>query len=248
MKTLFAAMCVLALSYGSAVSGDFPPEAAYLFFVGGEPAGRTDIVLTAVEGRYVFESQFKVRFGEENHTLTCRTELDRKTLRPLLFKYEGDRNGTTLSGTLKLDADSVRAVQEAAGRPLRKREPWTEGTMIFQNYVIEHMAAIGRRLSESGKVYDRFPLLFPTEMMTTTALAVVESELELPVASGVVVCKKYAVSLQNSFPFYLYVASKDNSLIYLDFPANKTEVFLRGAFGDRPKTKYTLEKEPDSQE
>jgi hypothetical protein len=118
---------------------------------------------------------------------------------------------------------------------------------IFQNYVTEHLVVMARRLTESGKAYDRFAILFPTEMMSTRALATVESELELAARSTPLVCRKYAVSLENSFPFYMYVESKRNLLVYMDFPANRTEVFLQSEFGDHPEVRYEPERSPDDE-
>jgi hypothetical protein len=244
-RAVSAVLCFLAATPCLAASGDFPSSATYLFFVSGKPSGRIDVTTAAEDGRYVFTSKFEVLTGEETHSLSSRTEVDKKTLRPLLFQYEGERNGHPMSGKLDLEPDSIRAVQDIAGRLTRKRVPWADGTMVFQNYVTEHLMVLARHVSESGKAFEHFVILFPTEMITTPALATIESEVELAARQAPVVCKKYMVSIQNSYPFYLYVESKSNALIYLEFPVSGTEVFLKSAFGDHPEPRY---KEPPKTE
>ena len=236
--------CVASLGPGAPATDDFAPHTTYLFFVDGASAGTSDITLTAEGGKYVFTSTSRIQVGEEAHSLSCRTEFEKTTLRPLRFRYEGERNAVTLSGNVELGPDSVRAVLEVGGTKMPSRSPWTDGTVVFQNYVPEHLAVLARRLAVSDKPYERFVFLFPSEMMTTPALAIVESEIELATRPKPTVCRKFAVSVQNSAPFDLYVDSERNSRVYMDFRIAKTEVFLHSAFGDQPHTRYGTPPEP----
>lgn len=253
LRPLLAAVCVSAACVafpGPNARGaeDFPRSATYLFFTNGELLGKSKITVAVENGRYVFTSKSEIKTGEESQSLSCRTEIDRTELRPIEFRYEGTQSGGRISGTVTLGPDSVRAALETAGHTRRTRLEWTEGMVLFQNYVPEHLAVLARRLALSTKAFERFFVLFPSDMVSSQAVATADSEIELAARPAPVICRKYVVSIRNSSPFYLYLESKHNSLVYMDFPANRTEVFLESVFGEHPATRYTVPVQPESVE
>lgn len=241
-----ALACVFSLGGTAEKTGGSSGETAYLFFTQGTQVGRCDIRVTQSANAHVFESVTEIRFGEDRIALENRTEYDKKTLRPLLYRYKGERAGESLSGTIRCSADSVRAQLEAKGQHTTVQIPWTDDLMIFQNYVPEHLLAMARRLGDSGKSFSRYRVLFPSDMMATSAAASAETEIEVPIKPPVV-CTIYAVGLENSPPFYLYYDIEGKSLIYIDFPATQTEVFLERAFEGNVRTKYKAPPPPDAE-
>ncbi len=237
------------VSFGPSAWGadDFPSKATYLFFIQGAPAGKSDIAFAGENGAYVFTSTTEVALGEQRHSLSCRSEFDKNTLRPRLFRYEGTRGGESVSGSIRLDPDSIRASLEVSGTQTSSRMLWVDGTFVFQNYVPEHLAVLARYLAASPKAFERFSILFPSDMMAAPGIATIETEVELATRSAPIVCKIYSVTLQNSAPFYLFVDSKRNSLVYMDFPVTQTEVFLESAFGSHPGTQYSAPRKPGSE-
>ena len=87
-----------------------------------------------------------------------------------------------------------------------------------------------------------FKLFFPIDFNPGSVLALLESEVEID-TSPRSVCKKYHFEIDRGTPFYGYIDPKRNLLLYMDFPATNTEIFLEGAFVDAPVTKYVR---PDS--
>ena len=247
-KTFLATLCVAVLTGGQAASEEFPSQATYLFYVQGALAGKSDIAFTTEGTAYVFASTTEVGLGGSRQSFSCRSEFDKNTLRPRFFRYEGTQDGKDFSGTVRFDADSAKSTRERSGLKTSSRVPWSDASFVFENYVPEHLAVLVRQLAASGRDTQRLSVLLPSQMMLSPGLAAIESEVEIPTRPAPVVCKKYIVSLQNTSPFYLYLHPKQNSLIYMDFPANQTEVFLESAFGNEPKTRYKAPSKPQSQD
>jgi hypothetical protein len=237
--TSWAAGVGIAIAWaGSFGAAEFPAKSTYLFFVQGKSAGKSEIACTEESGAYVFNSTSEVAFSEYTHTLTCRTEFDKKTLRARLFRYKGVRMGESLSGTVRIEGGLANGDLEAGGTSFSARAQWVDPTFLFQNYVPEHLAILARHLAASDQPYTRFTMVFPSDMMSLSGIATVESEVELATRPSPAVCKKYVVTFQNSAPFALYIDRKRNLPIYMDFPAVQAEVFLQSAYGDHPATRY----------
>jgi hypothetical protein len=229
---------------GSFGAAEFPAKATYLFFVQGTPAGKSEIECVQKDGAYVFSSTSSVVHGEFAETLSCRTEFDQKTLRPRLFQYKGVLSGESLSGTIRVDGDSAFSDVKTGANSFSVRVRWTDPTLVFQNYVPEHLVVLAHHLAASETLAQRFTILFPSDMMFVPGAAEVASEVELATRPSPAVCRKFVVAFQSSLPFYLYVDRKRNLPVYMDFPGVQTEMFLQSAFGDHPGTKYTPPKEP----
>lgn len=237
-RIMLLVLAALWLACGTAFSAGFPAKATYLFFIKGVPAGRSDIECTTEGGAYVFRSTSKVTIGQITDSLTCRTEFDQKTLRPRLFQYKGVLSGEQASGTIRIDADSAVSSTVKAGYPLSARLKWTDPTLIFQNFTPEHLVVLSRFLTASDAITRRFTVLFPADMMFVPTVSEVASELEIPTRPVPSICKKFGISIQSSFPFYMYVDPKQSLPVYMDFLGVQTEMFLQSAFGDHPPTKY----------
>jgi len=246
--TAWAAGLVVATAWaGSSPAVDFPVKATYLFFIQGIPAGRSDIECSAEGGAYVFRSTSRVTHGEFADTLSCRSAFDKKTLRPRSFEYKGVLAGQAVTGTIRVEGDSAFSRTETGANSFSVRVGWTEPTLVFQSFVPEHLVVLSRFLTASDALVRRFNILFPVDMMFTTAIGEVASELELATGSSTTICKKFGLAIQGSLPFYVFVDKKKNLPVYMDFPGVQTEMFLQSAFGDHPTTKYTPPPSPGVQ-
>ncbi len=221
-----------------------PSKATYLYFVQGQPAGRAEIQTTQEGGAYVVTSTSKIEFIDFNQTLSCRTEFEKATRRPTLFRYDGVRNKEKMSGTVRIGNGAAEGKLEAGETPYSGRVTWKDPTYLFQDYVPDHLMMMARDLLALEKESSAFSVLFPSSMVLLPAVASNESEIELPVRPKPVVCRKFGIGFQNAAPFFVYVDSKQGIPIYLDFPAVQTEVFLQGTFGDHPATKYVAPPQP----
>lgn len=240
------ALTLLAAGSQLALPAEFPSKITYLFYVQGRFAGQSDVTVTLENGVYVFSSSQEVGFGDYSQKLACRTELDGRTLRARSFHYEGGRQGESVSGTVRVDADSAKGELEAKGTPYTSRIAWVDPTFFFENYVPEHLILIGRHATASKKLQTRFSVVFPSDMVSLTAVAATESEVEIATRPRPTVCNKYGVAFQNSAPFFLYVDPDRNIPVYMDFPATQTEVFLKEAFGEHPAPRYKTPTSPQS--
>ena len=245
MKRIGLLVLLLAAAGALSASGaDLPSKMTYLFFVQGKPAGRSDITTALQDGAYVISSSEDVVFGEFHQKLECRTEVDPRTLRARSFRFEGTRQGEPVSGVVKAEGDSVVGKLETKGVPYTGKAAWNDATFFFENYVSEHLVLVGRHLAASTKRQTKFTLVFPSDMLSLSAVAEKDSEIEIPARPSPVVCTKYAVALQNASPFLLFVDSQRKIPVYMVFPATQTEVFLREVFGDHPQTNYSPPSEP----
>jgi hypothetical protein len=236
--------CIAWSGAGASGARDFAADATYLFFVKGELAGKSEVKAELSNGTLVLESTTETQIGEGWMSLKNRTEYERKTLRPRLYRYEGSRAGESMSGTIRFQPDSIRAELEVGGTDMTAKVAWTDGTVIFQNYVPEHLLVMARELADSNRAFRRFRVLFPADMMTAQGFGSAETEFELPIRPPVV-CMVYTVSLETSPPFFLYYDREGKALVYIDFPSTETEVFLQSVFGDQPKSKYSPPPAPE---
>ena len=240
------AFALLAAGSELVLPAEFPSKMTYLYYVQGRIAGRSEVNVTLENGVYVFSSSQEVESGDFKQKLACRTELDGRTLRARSFHYEGVRQGESVSGTVRVEADSAKGELEANGSPYTGRTAWVDPTFFFENYVPEHLIFIGRHAAASKKLQTKFSVVFPSDMVSLPAAAATESEVEISTRPSPTVCNKYAVGFQGSSPFYLYVDPDRNVPIYVDFPAVQTEAFLKEAFGEHPTPKYTAQPSPQT--
>jgi hypothetical protein len=250
MKPIFAlgtAALALFAGPGPARPAELPPKMTYLFFVEGKPAGSSEITTTLKNGVYLVSSTEDVAFTEFSQRLTCRTELDARTLRARSFHYEGTRNGESMSGTVRIEGKAALGEMKTGETSYDGSTAWGDSSFFFQNYVPEHLVLISRFVAKYAKPQTKVGVVFPSDMMATSAAAGLESEIEIPTRPRPSVCVRYAVAFQNSAPFYLFVDPERSVPVYMIFPATKTEIFLKEAFGDRPTPNYRAQVAPESE-
>ncbi len=240
----YLVLALIAAAVLPAVSAELPSKITYLFFVQGNPAGRSDMTVTLRNGIYTISSSEDVAFTGFQQKLACRTELDGRTLRARSFHFEGVRQGEPVSGTVQAEGDSVRGKFETKGVPYTGKAPWNDATFFFENYVPEHLMLIGRHIAASTKLQTKFMVVFPSEMIALSGVGSAESEIEIPAGPAPIICNKYAVGFQNAAPFYLFFDPQRRMPVYMVFPATQTEIFLLEAFGEKPRPNYIPPKTP----
>ena len=217
--------------------GMFPPEITYRIYIYGELAGKNVVKITDEGDAVVFESHSKVEIDDFALDLRCRTVVGRSDLRPRAFSYEGLRNGMEVSGSVRFDGESVTADHVAAGTEYSTKKNVEGKVALFENYMIEHQLLLLNTVARSDEPYQRFKLFFPIDFNPGSVLALLESEVELDTTPRSV-CKKYHFEIERGSAFYGYIDLKRNLVVYMDFPATSTEIFLESAFTDTPGTKY----------
>lgn len=237
---------LLGLGAAPARAGESAREFTFNIYVYGQLAGTDMIQMEEKADAIIFKSRSQLRYADYAVDLKVKTEVDRETLAPRYYTYEGTRTGQTISGTLWTRGDSVIADLVENGNHFPSGKRITPPTFLFENYVIEHQFVLLRAIARADAPYFRFSLLFPSDFTSASCIATVESEVELDTRPSPTVCRKYQISIQNSSPFFGYFDDVRRMPIYLDFPASNTEIFLKSAFGPSPKTKYTPPRAPES--
>jgi hypothetical protein len=240
----YLALALIAAAVRPAATAELPAKITYLFFVQGKPAGRSDVAITLRGGVYTISSSQDVGFADYRQKLSCRTELDGRTLRERSFHFEGVRQGEAVSGTVQAEGDSARGKFESKGVPYTGKTAWNDATFFFENYVPEHLVLIGRHIAASTKLQTKFAVVFPSDMITLPGTATAESEIEVPAKPAPIICTKYVIGFQNAAPFYLFVDPERNIPVYMVFPATQTEIFLMEAFGENPTPNYLAPSAP----
>lgn len=230
------------LSAVTARPGMFPSAMTYRIYIYGELAGTDMVKITEKGDAVIFESHSKVEMDDFALDLRCRTVVARNDLRPRAFSYEGQRNGMQVSGSVRFDGESVTADHVAEGTEFSTKKNVEGLVVVFENYMIEHQLLLLNTVVRSKEPFQRFKLFFPIDFNPGSILALLESEVEIDTTPRSV-CKKYHFEIERGSPFYGYLDTKRNLLVYMDFPATNTEIFLEGSFDGAPVTKYVR---PDS--
>ncbi|UCG50393.1 MAG: hypothetical protein JSW58_09255 [Candidatus Latescibacterota bacterium] len=230
---------------GTSQAMDLPATATYLFYIQGQYAGKSDFEITQADDILIFKSKSTIKFEDYSQDLTCRTEIDKTTLRPRFFEYKGQHGDESVSGTVWIEGDSISGHTEVSGDQFPSSGRFKDPTYLFQNYVAEHQIVIAQAIDASKDPFLRFHVLLPSDFMTLPAVAALESEIEMALDPKPVVCKKYVVSMQNSSAYLIYYDPNRKMPVYLDFPSVMTEVFLENAYGGKPVAKYEPPKEPE---
>ncbi len=233
---------LVMLAAVTARPGMFPPEITYRIYIYGELAGKDVVKITEKGDAVVFESHCKVEMDDFVLDLRCRTVVGRSDLRPRAFSYKGLRNGMQVSGSVRFDGESVTADHVAAGTEFSTQKKIAGKVVLFENYMIEHQLLLLNTVARSDEPFQRFNLFFPIDFNLGSVLALLESEVEIDTVPRTV-CKKYHFEIDHGDGFYGYLDPKRNLVVYMDFPATGTEIFLEGAFDGAPATKYVR---PDS--
>ncbi len=245
LRTVLSFVAFFMVGIGFAHAGSTPSEVTYLYFIQGNYAGKSVVEITEKSDIYVYTSTSEIKFGDFAQTLSCRTEIEKTTLRPRFFRYEGVLNGGAVSGTLRVEGDTLHAETEIDGDRFASTKEFIDPSCLFQDYIPEHQIVILNKILAVDEMFVRFNVLLPSNQMSLAAVITIESELELPTHPRPTVGKKYAISIQNSSTYYSYLDPKRNIPVYMDFPVSQTEVFLEGAFGENPRPKYVAPEEPE---
>jgi len=243
-KTILTVLLIVCFSGIASHSTELPSSATYVFYIQGEYAGKCAIDLAEDGDLVVFKSTTDIHFDDYKLALTSRTEIEKGTLRPRFFEYEGVRMGKKISGTTWSEGDSIAADNAIDGEHFPSGARFDGAVYLFENYVSEHQIVLAWAIDKSKEPFMRFNVLLPSEFITLPSLATLDSEIELPTAPNPTVCKKYGVAMKNSGPYYTYYDPKRRMPVYMDFPSANTEVFLEGTYEGTPQTKYVRPEEP----
>ena len=215
-----------------------PEQLTYLVFASGKPAGRTAVTIYAEGGSMVFESETEMDTGTYEHSLSCRTEIDPETFRPLLFTYNGRMNHIPVSGRIWTRGDSIFGETLEA----QERDPsfmWSNMFVLFvQDYIVEHQIVTANAIAAEGGLYRRFMVLLPSDFQNLLSIGALESELAFETPQGSLVCKKYRVTYAGRGAYFVYFDAKRRLPVYIEYPEGLVEFFLVDAFGPRPTPKY----------
>jgi hypothetical protein len=242
-RLIITAFFIVCLAFAGSLSAELPSKATYLFYIQGGYAGKCDIVFGEDGDLLVFESTTVVDWDDYKLNLTSRTKIEKETLRPRSFEYKGVRLGQEISGTVWVNGDSISANNAVDGDNFPSGGRMVGPTYFFENYVSDHQIVIAWAMDKANEPFLRFTIFLPSEFMSLASVSTLDSEIELPTSPAPSICKKYAIAMKNSTPYFTYYDPKRRIPVYMDFPSASTEVFLESAYGDKPVAKYERPKE-----
>jgi hypothetical protein len=231
----------------TAQAGRFPTEKlTYVYYIKGQKAGTCSVEFEEKAKAYATHSKTSVRTGPFKQELDCYTEWDKESLVPLYYSFKGTAGGKEVSGTIEFTDYEAVGDMNLGGTPVPSRRRFMGNFVIFENYVASHAAVLFASVAEKAD-FTRFELFFPMEFGKAPAVAQFISELEVNVKPKPVVCKKLHLTIQRSADTFLALFDEASQrLLYIDFPAAETEVFLESAYGKNPPMKYEPEDEDGS--
>jgi len=227
--------CALVLLAGAALAhaGEFPGKATYLFYINGKYAGKSVIKTKVTAKSVVFESTSKLAWDEYAHDFACVTEVDKESLGPRRFTFDGVKMKKRFFGSIEVRKDSAFADFHLDEAKYSSKSYIGPKAAFVEGYVPEHAMVLARILMGTEDPYFRFTTFLPSDFMTASTLALMESEAIVP-ATPPLACRKYSISPQNSGAYLMFVDPKTARLVYMAFPTSRTEVFLVEAFGEEP--------------
>ncbi|UCH84617.1 MAG: hypothetical protein JSW50_02675 [Candidatus Latescibacterota bacterium] len=245
MKRILMIIFTIVL-FGALVpsAAELPEKVTYLFYIQGEYAGKCVVGIGEDGDAHVFESTSEIKFEEYKLQISSRTEIEKESLRPRFFRYEGVRSGMKFEGTLWTDGDSISADNALDGEHFKSGERMEGPVYLFENYVSDHQIVLAWAIDKATDPYLHFSVLLPSDFMSFPTVATLDSEIEIATSPKPTVCNKYAVAMKNSAPYFTYFDPKTRIPVYMDFPSATTEVFLESAFKGNLKPKYVKPKEP----
>ena len=240
--TLLLVMVTL-LATGTASAGDWPSELRYVFYIAGKPSGENVMKFTESGDRLLIDTTCNVDFIDYHLDFKSRTEVDKETLAPLYYSFEGTKGEQAWSGLVTIDGDSVSGHLELDGNtfPSARR---IEGLKFwFENYVTAHQILFMRRAAATESKSLKFTAFMPSDFIPAPASIELQTELEFTRSKKPIYCESYFVSLKNSEPWAVYYSPDMGLPIYFNFIASRTEVFLASEFESPPKTIYKMTEE-----
>lgn len=216
----------------------FPKELVYRFYAGGQYLGKCEIKSGEKDGAYTFDSRSEMRNGEFYQNLECYSEFDKETLAPRYYSYHGTKAGAKVGGSLDFTPGQISGDIEVNGDSFPSKLAVGDHIVLFENYVLEHQTILLATLARSSDPLMRFSIFFPSDFTPAPCVAMVESDVELPLRPKPTVCRKYSVTIQPSETFYGYFDPEQQVAVYMDYPRSSIEIFLESAWGDNPPLKY----------
>lgn len=242
MRKITLLLGLLGLAAGLAARSPraevFPEELVYRYYVRGHYAGRCVIESVEKEETFSFNSKSEVQTAQLPQTLECYSEFDRETLAPRYYSYRGTKGGSAISGAMDFTPTLVKGTVEINDDAFPSKLDLKDQTILFENYVMEHQTIMLATLARSSEPFIRFSLFFPSDFTSASCVAMIESEVELPLRPKPTVCQKFSITIQSSDTFYGYFDPDRRLAVYMDYPASAVEIFLESAWGDNPPQKY----------
>lgn len=240
MKKIALVMCIfIMLSPISGKGAKLPDKATYHLFTNGISVGTNKIETTQKDGRIIITSQTSYSFEGNELELKCKTVADAKTFQTLHVTYEGKRSGKPISGDFTLDGDTLMGTMTEGDNEFPFNAKLSgNGTFAMQENTMEHMMLLMQSFVPTGEFMKKYELFFPVYTTIGNTDAYFESERELPVGEGSLICKKVTMRMQLSDMFILFVDPDTNLPVYALYPSTKWEAFLESCFGEDPLTFY----------
>jgi hypothetical protein len=224
---------------GTAEAGRFPSRLVYLFYAHGQYVGRCVVEAEEKADVYEFKSSSEVRIGIFVQSMECFTEFNKETLAPKYYSYRGEKVGQKMSGVIEFTEETIKGDLEFNGAPIPSEQATKGQIILYENYVMDHQTMMLATLAASGEPYVRFHTFSPSDFVQAQTVALVESEVELPLKPKPSVCTKWAISLQSADPYFGYFDPERQVAVYMDYPLSGVEIFLESAWGENPPTHYT---------
>ena len=234
------ATVALILLAGAMPADALPKKLAYLFYVDGQPVGRSDIKVTQSPGVLRFESKTYVAIGPNVIELACVTDADPRTYAVREFSMEGTKGGQPVAARVYALGDSVHGYVVTGGdrREKARRLPHP-GTIVFEDWVMELEILLALTQARSTHVSDTYNLVFAGSFLPTDVVAGYTSEILVEAGSRSMAARKLAVAIKGADPFESHVDPNRGVPVYLQFPQVRAEIFLEEVFGDNPVSRFS---------
>lgn len=239
-----AGCATVVLGLCASTAGALPKSLGYSFYVGGVPAGRSDMKITEKAGEIIFESQTRVLTGTDVIALTTRTVADRKTYAYRDFSYQGTKGDHTVSCHAQVRGDSVYGFVEMDGN-LRDKHLKLPGhrNLLFEDWVMEHEILLALTQAKATKKTETYGLVFTSSFSPAEITAGYAGEVLVEAGSRSMTARKLVVIIRGSDPFESHVDPVRGIPVYIRFPQSQTEIFLDEVFGENPVTYFSAKED-----
>jgi hypothetical protein len=240
MKNVLRGVFVLlAFAAAAASASELPSEFTYIIYVEGQQIGISKSKVTETADAFVIESHTEITSDPLMLEIDSRTVLDKTTLLPREFYYEGQKQVKKIDGSVVIEENQASCTtgedveQYAATRVSRHPQ-----ILILEEYVMAHEVAIAAAFKKTGLTRAEFGLLYPSIAKMTTVTVIKSSELAFESETKEAYCEKIVVAVQGSSPFASYFDPERNLPLYIAFPGSFTEVFLDEFFDGKPVSRF----------
>lgn len=234
-----------AIPASAARVDSLPKSMKYTFYIGGQPAGHSEIHLSRTPSSLIFNSTTRAGQGENVIELTCRTVADPQTFEVRSFSYKGTKGGSAVASDVHVSADSVYGTTFSVGTLLhRKQNVRGRETLIFEDWVVELQILLALRQERATRNPTTYRLVLANSFLPTDAIAGYTGEVLVEAPGRSVVASKLAVAIAGGPGFESQVDPKLGIPVCLVFPSVRTEIFLNEFFGENPSTRFPAKASP----